>query len=127
MHYFCQKSTKKKLRSIVRRRVAPCIVVDWVQLHNKLKNVPSARIILLIDPVDNAAGNITLLCTFWFIPWSLKCIKSDLSITVCITMNLLCRPISSSDRIPDRFCVISMEFLSLNRRRSSSRNVPQRR
>ena len=30
----------------------------------------------------------------------------------------------SSDRIPDRFYVISMEFLSLSRRRSSSRNVP---
>ena len=26
-------------------------------------------------------------------------------------MKLLCRPISASDRIPDRFCVISMEFL----------------
>ena len=36
-------------------------------------------------------------------------------------------PISASDRIPGRFCVISMEFLSLSRRRSSSRNVPQRR
>ena len=42
-------------------------------------------------------------------------------------MNLLRRPISASDRIRDRFCVINLEFLSLNRRRSSSRNVPQRR
>ena len=42
-------------------------------------------------------------------------------------MKLLRRPISASDRIPDRFCVISMEFLSLSRRRSSSWNVPQRR
>ena len=29
-----------------------------------------------------------------------------------------------SDRIPDRFYVISMEFLSLSRGRSSARNVP---
>ena len=36
-------------------------------------------------------------------------------------MKLLRRPISASDRIPDRFCVIGMEFLSLSRRRSSSR------
>ena len=42
-------------------------------------------------------------------------------------MRLLRRPISASDRILDRFCVISMEFLSLSRKRSSSRNVPQRR
>ena len=42
-------------------------------------------------------------------------------------MNLLCRPTGASNRLPDRFCVISMEFLSLSRRRSSSRNVPQRR
>ena len=42
-------------------------------------------------------------------------------------MKLLRRPISASDRIPDRFCVISMEFLSLSRRRSSSQNFPQRR
>ena len=34
-------------------------------------------------------------------------------------MKLLRRPISASDRIPDRFYVISM-----SRRRSSSRNVP---
>ena len=34
------------------------------------------------------------------------------------------RPISASDQIPDRFYVISMEFLSLSRRRSSARNVP---
>ena len=34
-------------------------------------------------------------------------------------MELLRRPISASDRIPDRFYVISMEFLSLSRRRSS--------
>ena len=39
-------------------------------------------------------------------------------------MKLLRRQISASDRIPDRFYVISMEFLSLSRRRSSSRNVP---
>ena len=38
-------------------------------------------------------------------------------------MKLLRRQISASDRIPDRFYVISMEFLSLKRRRSSSRNV----
>ena len=38
-------------------------------------------------------------------------------------MKLLRRPISASDRIPDRFYVISMEFLSLSRRRYSSRNV----
>ena len=31
---------------------------------------------------------------------------------------------STSDRIPDRFYVISMEFQSLSRRRSSSQNVP---
>ena len=42
-------------------------------------------------------------------------------------MKLLRRPISASDRILDRFCVISMEFLSLSRGRFSSRNVPQRR
>ena len=39
-------------------------------------------------------------------------------------MRLLDRPISTSDQIPYRFCVISMEFLLLSRRRSSSRNVP---
>ena len=39
-------------------------------------------------------------------------------------MKLLRRPISASDQIPDRFYVISMEFLSLSRRRSSARNVP---
>ena len=39
-------------------------------------------------------------------------------------MQLLRRPISASDRIPDSFYVISMEFLSLSRRRSSARNVP---
>ena len=33
-------------------------------------------------------------------------------------MNLLRRPISASDRIPDRFYVIRMEVLSLSRRRS---------
>ena len=38
-------------------------------------------------------------------------------------MKLLRRPISASDRIPDRFYVISMEFLSLSRRRSSTRNL----
>ena len=37
---------------------------------------------------------------------------------------LLRRQISASDRIPDRFYVISIEFLSLSRRRSSARNVP---
>ena len=42
-------------------------------------------------------------------------------------MKLLCQPISSSDWIPDRFCIISMEFLSLRRRRSSSWDVPQQR
>ena len=42
-------------------------------------------------------------------------------------MKLLLWPISSSDWNPDRFCVISMEFLLLSLRRSSSRNVPQRR
>ena len=42
-------------------------------------------------------------------------------------MKLLRRPITASERIPDRFCVISMEFLSLSRRRSSLRNVPRRR
>ena len=31
-------------------------------------------------------------------------------------MKLLRRPIGASDRIPDRFCVISMEFLSAVRR-----------
>ena len=41
-------------------------------------------------------------------------------------MKLLRRPISASVQIPDRFCLISMEFLSLSRRRSSSRNVSQR-
>ena len=40
-------------------------------------------------------------------------------------MKLLRRPISASDRIPDGFCVIRMEFLSLSRRHSSSRNVSQ--
>ena len=39
-------------------------------------------------------------------------------------MQLLGRPISASDRIPDRFYVISMDFLSLSRRRFSPRNVP---
>ena len=39
-------------------------------------------------------------------------------------MYLLRRPISASDRIPDKFYVISMEFLSLSRRRPSARNVP---
>jgi len=34
------------------------------------------------------------------------------------------RPINASDRILDRFYVISMEFLSLSRRRFSARNVP---
>ena len=38
-------------------------------------------------------------------------------------MKLLRRPISASDRIPNRFYVISMEFLSLSRRRFSWRNV----
>ena len=39
-------------------------------------------------------------------------------------MYLLRRPISASYQIPDRFYVISMEFLSLSRRRSPARNVP---
>ena len=39
-------------------------------------------------------------------------------------MQLLRRPISASHRIPDRFYVISMEFLSLSRRRFSAQNVP---
>ena len=39
-------------------------------------------------------------------------------------MKLLCRPLSAFDRIPDRFYVISMEFLSLSRRRSSTQNIP---
>ena len=39
-------------------------------------------------------------------------------------MELLRRPISASDRNLDRFYLISMEFLSLSRRRSSARNVP---
>ena len=42
-------------------------------------------------------------------------------------MKLLRRPISASDRIPDGFCVIRMECLSLSRRHSSSRNVSQPR
>ena len=39
-------------------------------------------------------------------------------------MYLLRPPICASDRIPDRFYVISMEFQSLSRRRSFARNVP---
>ena len=39
-------------------------------------------------------------------------------------MWLLRRPISASERILDRFYVISMEFPSLSRRRSFARNVP---
>ena len=38
-------------------------------------------------------------------------------------MQVLRRLISAFDRIPDRFYVISMEFLSLSRRRYSTRNV----
>ena len=38
-------------------------------------------------------------------------------------MQLLRRKISASDRTQDRFYVISMEFLSLSRRRSSARNI----
>ena len=38
-------------------------------------------------------------------------------------MQLLRRPISASERIPDRFYFISMEFLLLGRGRYSSRNV----
>ena len=53
------------------------------------------------------------------------CLSSQ---TIAKTMKLLHRPIiSASDRIPDRFCVISMEFLSLSRRLSCSRNVSQLR
>ena len=48
------------------------------------------------------------------------------SYTIAKIMKLLRRPISASDRILDRFCVISVEFLSLGSRRSSSRNVTQR-
>ena len=40
-----------------------------------------------------------------------------------VICKLLHRPISAYDRIPDRFHIISMEFLSLSRRRSSSRNI----
>ena len=39
-------------------------------------------------------------------------------------MYLLRRPIRACDRILDIFYVISMEFLSLSRRRFSARNVP---
>ena len=39
-------------------------------------------------------------------------------------MYLLRRSISASDRIPDRFYAISIEFLLLSRRRSSVRNAP---
>ena len=39
-------------------------------------------------------------------------------------MYLLRRPIRACDRILDIFYVISMEFLSLSRRRSSARNFP---
>ena len=39
-------------------------------------------------------------------------------------MELLRHPISAYDRILDRSYVISVEFLLLSRRRSSSRNVP---
>ena len=38
-------------------------------------------------------------------------------------MQLLRRPIGVSDRIRDRFYGVSMEFLSLSRRRYSSQNV----
>ena len=37
-------------------------------------------------------------------------------------MEILRRPINASYRIPDRFCVISMEFLSLSLRRSFFRH-----
>ena len=40
------------------------------------------------------------------------------------TIQQLRHPIIAYDWIPDRFYVISMEFLSLSLRRSSSRNVP---
>ena len=39
-------------------------------------------------------------------------------------MYLLSRPIRACDWILDIFYVISMEFLSLSRKRSSTRNVP---
>ena len=39
-------------------------------------------------------------------------------------MELLRRPISASDWILDRFYIISMEFLSLSHRCSSTQNVP---
>ena len=38
-------------------------------------------------------------------------------------MQLVRRPITAYDRVLDRFYVISMEFLSLSRRRSPLRNV----
>ena len=40
--------------------------------------------------------------------------------TIDKTMQLLHHPISTYDWIPDRFYIISMEFLSLSRRGSSS-------
>ena len=54
-------------------------------------------------------GLLSLVCHSW---------------TIAKTMYLLRRQISTSDRIPDRFYVISMEFLLLSRRCSSTRNVP---
>ena len=39
-------------------------------------------------------------------------------------MKLLRRPIGASDRTPDRFCVISIEFLSLSRKHSTFRKTP---
>ena len=42
-------------------------------------------------------------------------------------MKLLRRQISASDRIPDRFYVISMEFLSLSRRRFSAAMSEEKR
>ena len=44
--------------------------------------------------------------------------------TIAKTIELLCWPISASDRILDRCDVFSMEFLSLSCRRSSSQNFP---
>ena len=62
------------------------------------------------------------------------CLLVDFGKVFCLSVNKLQQnsnassredyPISASGRIPDRFYVISMEFRSLSRRRSSARNVP---
>ena len=46
--------------------------------------------------------------------------------TIDKTMQLLHHPIRAYDWIPDRFYIISMEFLSLSRRGSSSWNISSR-